>query len=160
VRQPALVCGLPGGALGAARRLSEPIVVERSDRRPRDRPTSCVCSRHSCSCWDQPADLAGSASRERVTYLARAGSRIRIVISALLINAAIDVADSQDRYRSSPDATSVAYLVYVPGHVVRAEGHRRAAAALASTFARCPAAAAAPAAVLLAVGLDDRATSR
>jgi PST family polysaccharide transporter len=92
-----------------------------------------------------------------VNYLGRAGSRFPIVIGALLINAAIDVAlIPQIGIEAGAIGTSVAYLVYVPGHVWLArQVVDLPLRPLAETFARCLAAAAAMAAVLLAVGTKE-----
>lgn len=92
-----------------------------------------------------------------VNYLGRAGSRLPIVIGALLVNALIDVAlIPQIGIAAGAIGTSVAYLIYVPGHVWLA---RKVVdlplRPLAKTLARCLAAAAAMAAVLLAVGTED-----
>jgi len=92
-----------------------------------------------------------------VNYLGRAGSRIPIVFGALLINATIDVILIPEiGIEAGAIGTSVAYLVYVPGHMwlVRkvVDVPLRP---IVRTFARCLAAAAAMAAVLLAVGTDQ-----
>lgn len=92
-----------------------------------------------------------------VNYLGLAGGRFRIVIGALLINAAIDVTlIPQIGIEAGAIGTSVAYLLYVPGHIWLA---RKVIdlplRPLAKTFARSLAAAAAMAAVLLAVGTRE-----
>jgi len=92
-----------------------------------------------------------------VNYLGRAGSRIPIVIGALAINAAIDVAlIPRIGIVAGAIGTSVAYLVYVPGHMwLCRKVIDVPLRPLGLTLARSLLAAAAMTAVLLAVGTHE-----
>jgi O-antigen/teichoic acid export membrane protein len=96
-----------------------------------------------------------------VDYLGRAASRIPIVLGALLINVLIDVTLIPTiGVEAGAIGTSVAYMVYVPGHMwLCRQVIDVPLRPLAATLARALAAAAAMAAVLLAVGTRELSAS-
>jgi O-antigen/teichoic acid export membrane protein len=92
-----------------------------------------------------------------VNYLGRAGRRIPIVVGALAINAVIDVTLIPSvGVEAAAIGTSVAYMVYVPGHMwLCRQVIDVPLRPLGATLARALAAAAAMAAVLLTLGTRD-----
>ncbi|MDX6705214.1 MAG: hypothetical protein QOI48_1060, partial [Solirubrobacteraceae bacterium] len=96
-----------------------------------------------------------------VNYLGRAGSRIPIVFGALAINALIDATLIPSMgVEAAAIGTSVAYMVYVPGHMwLCRQVIDVPLRPLGATLARALVAAAAMAAVLLAIGSSDISAS-